>query len=63
MVDSFKAVPTSASRGGVKHGPAEQESLVVLWRKAACAAVMLVSLRCKEACQHHKVYKGRQKVS
>lgn len=63
MIDSFKAVPISASGARIKQGPAEQAALVVLWRRAACAAMILLSLRCKEACQHHKKYKGSKQVS
>ena len=63
VIDSFKAVLASASGGHIKQGPAEQESLVVLWRRAACAAVMLLSIRCKEACQHQKSYQCSKQVS
>lgn len=62
MIDSLKAEQTSASGARIKQGPVEQESLVVLWRRAACAAVMLLSVRCKEACQHQRKYKGSKQV-
>ena len=46
-----------------KEDLAEKELLVVLWRRVACAAVMLLYLRCSHACIHHRTFKGSKQVS
>ena len=40
----------------------ENASLLLLWRKVACAAVTVLSLRCHEACCLQQKYKEKKQV-
>ena len=58
-VTTGDAMPAPAS---CRHAT-EKDTLLLMWRRVACAAVMLLGLSCHRACQLQRRYKnGRQVI-
>ena len=60
-VNGDDATAATASSSHAPHDLSE-DSLLILWRRAACAALVLLSSRCREARQVYTQYKDSREV-